>query len=94
MELSFEHRLTQVEDRVKSNTKRLDEMAARQSNLEKLTTAVSLVQKEQEHLGESMEEVKGKLQTLLEKPGKRWESLVAAGIAGVVGFLISQVLGG
>lgn len=94
MELSFEHRLTQVEDRAKSNTKRLDEMEERQNNLEKLTTAVSLVQSEQKHLGESMEEVKGKLQTLLEKPGKRWESVVGAIIAGVVGFLISKALGG
>ena len=43
MDLDYEHRLTEVEQRSKSNTKRLDEVEARQNDLDKLTTSVGEV---------------------------------------------------
>lgn len=91
MEREFEHRLTAVEDRSKSNTKRLDEMERRQDSLEKLTEAVAVVKTKQEHMDESMNEIKGKIQAILDKPGKRWETIVAAVITGIVGYLLAQL---
>ena len=43
MELKIEHRLTEVEDRSKSNQHRLDEMEKRQDDIEELITTVKVL---------------------------------------------------
>lgn len=50
MDLDYEHRLTEVEQRSKSNTKRLDEVEARQNDLDKLTTSVAKLATKQEDM--------------------------------------------
>ena len=93
--LDFEHRLTAVEDRSKSNTKRLDELGQRQDNLEALATSVAVLANREEQVEKDVKEIKVDVKTLAEKPAKRWESIVAACIAaivgGLIGFLFSQL---
>lgn len=95
MEVKIEHRLTEVEDRSKSNSHRLDEVEKRQDNLEKLTSAVEVLAVRENNLEADMKEVKADVKSIADKPAKRWDSLVEkiilAVVAGVVGFVLSQI---
>ena len=95
MDLDYEHRLTEVEQRSKSNTKRLDEVEARQNDLDKLTTSVAKLATKQEDMDGDVKEIKADVKALNAKPGKRWESIVDkavwAVLAAVIAFLLGRV---
>ena len=94
-ELDYEHRLTEVEQRSKSNTKRLDEVETRQDNLDKLATSVAKLATKQEDMDGDVKEIKADVKALNAKPGKRWESIVDkavwAVLAAVIAFLLGRV---
>ena len=88
-------RLVEVEQRSKSNTKRLDEVEARQNDLDKLTTSVAKLATKQEDMDGDVKEIKADVKALNAKPGKRWESIVDkavwAVLAAVIAFLLGRV---
>ncbi len=93
-------RLVETEQRCKSNTHRLDELAERVDVLNRLTTAVEVMAAEQKHQGETMTEIKTdvtalgrKVDIMEKKPGKRWEELVKAVVTVVVTAVIAFLLG-
>ncbi|NLH01234.1 MAG: hypothetical protein GX488_04925, partial [Clostridiales bacterium] len=71
-----EKRLTEVEQRCKSNTHRLDKVEERQNNLDALVSTVATMANEQEHIKEDVTEIKSDVKTLTSKPAKRWDELV------------------
>jgi hypothetical protein len=89
-EHEYEHRLTQVEQRAKSNTHRLEQVEARQDNLEKLTTSVEVLATKQDAIKDNVDTIKADVKTLTEKPGKRWDAimdkLIWALLAAILGF--------
>lgn len=87
-------KLTETEQRSKSNTKRIDRIEARQDALEKLTQAVAVVQTKQEQIETDVGEIKTDVKTLMEKPAKRWDALIAAIFTAVVGFVIGLLAKG
>lgn len=95
MEREIEHRLTEVEERSKSNTHRLDEVERRQDNLDKLATSVSLLAEREERVESDVKEIKSDVKSLAEKPGKRYDSLVDkvvwAVAAAVIAFLLGRI---
>ena len=93
MDLDYEHRLTEVEQRSKSNTKRLDEVEARQNDLDKLTTSVAKLATKQEDMDGDVKEIKADVKALNAKPAKRWESIVDKAIWAVLAAVIAFVLG-
>lgn len=74
--ISQEHRLTAVEDRSKSNTKRIDELEKRTDDAEKLVTSVAIIAEKQNQMDGDIKEMKGDVKRILDKPGKRWDSIV------------------
>lgn len=92
MDLEHERRLTAVEDRAKSNTKRLDEVELRQDNLDKLVASVQVLATKQESVEEDVKEIKADVKTLTEKPAKRWDGVVDKIILTVIAALIGFVL--
>ncbi|WMI80342.1 hypothetical protein [Anaerotignum sp. MB30-C6] len=86
-------KLVEVDARSKSNKHRLGAVEKRQDNLEQLTNAFSVMQKEQEYIKEDVSEIKADVKTLAEKPARRWENIVervlSAMIGAVVGFFLS-----
>lgn len=76
MELNFEHRITAVEDRSKSNSKRLDEVERRQDNLDKLATSVEVLAMREAAVESDVKEIKSDVKAIAAKPGKRWDGLV------------------
>lgn len=95
MEINIEHRLTEVEERSKSNTHRLDEVERRQDNLDRLATSVSLLAEREERVESDVKEIKCDVKSLAEKPGKRYDSLVDkvvwAVLAAVIAFFLGRI---
>lgn len=95
MDLEHEKRLTEVEERSKSNTKRLDEVEKRQDNLDKLVATVEVLAVKESNVENDVKEIKSDVKSLTNKSGQRWDGLVDKIIltiaAAVVGFLLSQI---
>jgi predicted nucleic acid-binding Zn-ribbon protein len=92
MEREFEHRLTEVETRAKSNQHRLDEMEKRQDNLDDLVSTVKVLADREERVEDDVKEIKGDVKSLKDKPAKRWETIVNNIIWAVVGAVIVYLL--
>ena len=93
MEIEYEHRLTEVEARSKSNTHRLEEVERRQNNLDKLTTSVSLLAEREERMEIDVKEIKSDVKSLAEKPAKRYDSMVDKALWAIVAAVIAFILG-
>ena len=93
MDLDHERRLTDVEARSKSNTKRLDDIERRQDNLDELVASVSTLAANQRHIEGDVKEIKADVKSLASKPGKRWDAIVDKAIWAVLAALIAFMLG-
>ena len=92
-------KISEVEHRAKSNTRRIEKLELCTEALEKLATSVELLVNEQRHQTAAMMDIKAdvakldqKVETLEQKPGKRWESVVEKVILTIVGAVIGYVL--
>ena len=95
MENNFEHRLPVVEDRSKSNTKRLDEVEQRQDDLDDLVTTVKVLATREENVESDVKEIKRDVKDMAGKSGKRWDELIDKIIwaiaAAFIGFIVAQI---
>ena len=89
-------KLTQVDERSKSNTHRLDALEGQITAVNKLATSVELLVQENKHQTEALKEVKddvtsltGKVESIEQKPAKKWENIAEK----VLWVLIAAVLG-
>lgn len=93
--LDMEHRVTAVEERSKSNTRRLDELERRQDNLETLAGSVAALAEREKRMESDVQEIKTDVKALAAKPAKKWESmeekLLLSFVAAVIGFILAQV---
>lgn len=85
--------LIEINARTKSNQHRIDQLEENQQILLKMSSALDVMASEQKHIRNDLSEVDKKVQQLDAKPGKRWESIVSAGITGVVGVLVGALVG-
>ena len=85
-------RLVKVEDRTKSNAHRIDELERRADNTEKLVTSVALIAEKQSHMEGDVREMRSDIKKLVEKPGKRWDSIVEKVLYTVVGAVVAYLL--
>ena len=94
MEIEFEHRLTEVEERSKSNKHRLDEVEKRQDNLDDLVSTVKVLAVREENVENDVKEIKSDVKSLTGKPAKRWDNLInqiiTVLVAGIVGFILAK----
>ena len=94
MEVKVEHRLTEVEERSKSNSHRLDEVEKRQDNLDKLVGTVSLLAEQEKRVEADVKEVKADVKDIASKSGKRWDNLInqiiTIIVAAVAGFFLAK----
>lgn len=76
MDLEHERRLTEVEERSKSNTHRLEDVEKRQDNLDKLVVSVEKLAVKEQNVENDVKEIKTDVKTLTGKSAKRWDGLV------------------
>lgn len=95
MDLEHERRLTEVEERAKSNSHRLDKLEESTEAITRLATSMEVMAERQEKVADTVGKLDRKVTALEEKPGKRWDSLVDkivwAIAAALIGFVLAQV---
>ena len=94
-EMDFEHRLTEVEQRSKSNTKRLDKLEESTEAINRMATAVEVMATKQDTMNGNLTKLTTDVETLKAEPGKRWKFVIEKAIyfvvAAVVGFILAKV---
>lgn len=95
MDLEHEKRLTEVEARAKSNTKRIDKLEEQTEAINRLATSMAVMAEKQDETTIIVTALDGKVTALEEKPAKRWEAIVGqiiwAVVAAVLGFLLAKL---
>ena len=94
-DIDFEHRLTEVEQRAKSNTIRIDEHDREIKENNNLIGAIKELATEVKYMREDLNDTIERLNKLEEKDGDKWEKfkwlLVAGLVTIVLGSLAVQV---
>lgn len=95
MEVKFEHRMTEVEERSKSNSHRLEEVEKRQDKLDDLVGTVRLLADREKRVEDDVGEIKSDVKSLTQKPGQKWDALMDKIIltiaAAVIGFILAKL---
>lgn len=94
MDFEHEKRLTEVEERTKSNSHRLDELEKRQDNLDDLVGTVKVLAVREENVENNVKEIKSDVKSLTGKSGRRWDNIVdkiiMTVVAAVIAFLLAK----
>lgn len=85
----LEHRLTEVEQRSKSNTKRIDKLEQIQSELKAISTTLVKVGDKVEYLGKSVDYLSDKVEATEEQPKKTLGTIKSAIITSIISGLIA-----
>ncbi len=88
----LEHRLTEVEQRSKSNTKRLDKLEQIQNELKAISITLLKVGDKVEYLGNSVDTLNKKVAETEEQPKKTLGTIKAAIITAICSGLISIII--
>ena len=95
MDLEHERRLTQVEQRSKSNTHRLEKLEASTEAINRLATSMEVMVSKQEQVAETVEKLDNKVSAIEGKPIKRFDGLVDKIVwsicAAVIAYLLSRI---
>lgn len=92
MDLEHERRLTQVEQRSKSNTHRLEKLEESTEAINRLATSMEVMVSKQEQVAETVEKLDGKVTALEEKPAKRLDGLLDKIIWAVCGAVLTYLM--
>ena len=94
MDFEHEKRLTEVEERTKSNSHRIDELEKRQDNLDDLVGTVKVLAVREENVESNVKEIKSDVKSLTGKSGRRWDNIVdkiiMTVVAAVIAFLLAK----
>ena len=95
MDIEHEKRLTQVEEMVKTNARRIENIEKRQNNLDELVGTVKALAVREENVESDVKEIKSDVKSLTGKSGKRWDNLVDKIIvtvaAAIIGFILAKL---
>ena len=94
MDMEHEKRLTEVEERSKSNSHRITDLEKRQDNLDELVGTVKVLAVREENVETDVKEIKSDVKSLTSKSGQRWDCLVdkiiMTIVAAIVGFVLAK----
>lgn len=92
MDLEHEQRLTAVEDRAKSNSRRIDILEQSTAAINRLATSVEVMATKQDGMAKTLNRLDEKVEHIEAKPGKRLESLTEKIVLAIVGLLLGAAL--
>lgn len=94
-ELDLEHRLTEVEQRSKSNTLRLNKLEESTEAINRMAISIEKMAMKQDAMNGSINKLTEDVDSLKAEPGKRWKFVIEKAIyfvvAAVIGFALAQV---
>ena len=88
-ELQLEHRLSDVENRAKSNQHRLNDVEQRQKELAELVQSVAAIAQRQTDMDADVREIKQDVKGLLAVPARRWGTVITAIITALATALVT-----
>ena len=91
-EIEIIQRLTDVDNRSKSNTHRLDRLEALTDSIHSLTQSVALMAQKQDATAGKLDELTADVKELKAEPGEHWKTLVKAALTAIVAALIGYAL--
>ena len=91
--LEHEKRITAVEERSKSNSKRLDKLEPVAEAIYKLHESMIELVAELKHTNETVSEIKEKVEVLEQEPAKRWQNIEDKFIGAFVGAVGTALAG-
>ena len=89
--IKIEHRLTEVDDRSRSNTKRIDELFANVKENNNLIGAIKELAVETKYMREDLNETISRLDKLESKDGDKWEKFKWLIVAGLVTIILGYI---
>lgn len=93
--LYFEHRLTEVDDRSRSNTRRIDELVEAIKGNSNLIGAIKELAVETKYMREDLNETIERLNKLESKGGDKWDKfkwlIVTALVSIILGYIAVQL---
>ena len=84
--------LKEVEERSKGNARRIDSLEKKVDDLADVVGVLQAMKKDLEYLNTTVSETKSDVKSLMEKPAKRWDTLVEKILWGVVGAVLTFIL--
>lgn len=81
--------IAEIEQRSKSNTRRIEVLEQGQAQLNELVTSVAVIAEKQNEMAGKISNIQDEVKQLVSRPGKRWESLIGYIIGAVVTALVS-----
>ena len=95
MEKDELEKLVEVDQRAKSNSKRIDSLEEKIENIHELASSVKLLALETKAMREDVNKIDNRLKDVEDKPAKRWESLVKLVLTGtataVLGYFLAKI---
>ena len=92
MDLEHEKRLADVENKAKSNTRRIETLEKVVEAINKLATSVQVMATKIDGLSDKVDCLDGKVETIEQKPAKRAEAITEKIILVIVGALVGVIL--
>lgn len=94
MDLVHEKRLTEVEQRAKSNTHRLNELEPIVKEIHNMSETLVEMTAEMKHTNRNVEEIKEKVEVMEQEPADRWRDSTRALFNAFLGAIGTAVAGG
>ncbi len=94
MDLAHEKRLTEVEQRAKSNTHRLDDLEPIVKEIHNMSETLVEMTAEMKHTNRNVEEIKEKVEVMEQEPADRWKNSTRALFNAFLGAIGTAVAGG
>lgn len=88
----FNRRLTETESRSKSNAHRIDDLERWRDDQSELVRSVAVMAEKQTRIEEDVGEMKKDVKSILDKPAKRWESVVTKILTALAGAFVAWLL--
>ena len=92
MDFEHEKRLTEIEERSKSNSHRIDSLEKRQDNLDELVGTVKVLAVREENVETDVKEIKSDVKHLTSKPAKKWENITETIMVVIITAFITYIL--
>ena len=90
----YEHRLTDVESRCKSNTHRIGELKEEITAVNQLATSVAVMAEQLKTMNANVDSLSDKVDAIEAKPAKRCDRLVAKLLFAVAGAVLAWLVQG
>lgn len=85
-------KLQQVDDRSKSNCKRLDEAEEKLKDNAEMLASIARIDQHQKDMANTLNEVKDDVKSITGKAGRRWDSIVDKVLLGIIAALVAYAL--